>query len=308
MIYQITKWFKTINIKVLLAFMAVYLIWGTTYLAIKIGLEHIQPFIMASLRFLIAGFLLLSFCLVKRETIFSKEAFRQMLLGAFMLTFGQAILFWAEQYITSGMTAVFSATLPICYLLTDSRNRKNYFSSNLTLFSLFLGLFGILILFSGQLNIGSQQTNIRSVIASLTVLGSCFCWAAGSLFYKYQPTEGSLFCNVGWQLIGGTISCSFISLIKGELQNFRFSEVPLSCYGVICYLAVAGSIIALCASYYLLNVRPAAIVGTYAYVNPIIAVLLGYLFAGEVLTISQVIGISIILIAAYSANKVKFNI
>lgn len=305
--YQIKKWFKSIDLKVLLSFAAVYLIWGTTYLAIKIGLEHIQPFMMASMRFLIAGFLLLLFCLLKRESIFSKAAFSQMLLGAFMLTLGQAILFWAEQYITSGLTAVFSATLPICYLLTDSRHRKNYFSSKLTIFSIFLGLFGILILFGGQLNIGSQQTNLKSVIACVTVLGSCFCWAIGSLFYKYQPSKGSLFCNVGWQLMGGTISCSCISFITGEWQHFRFNEVPLSCYGVICYLAIAGSIIALSASYYLLTVRPAAIVGTYAYVNPVIAVLLGYFFAGEVLTVGQIIGISIILIAAYSANKVKYN-
>jgi drug/metabolite transporter (DMT)-like permease len=117
---------KRIDVKVLLAFAAVYLIWGTTYLAIKIGVEHMPPFIMASIRYLIAGVLLLGFCYAKRKTIGSKDILRQLILGAFMLTLGQGILFWAELYIPSGLTAVFIATLPVWYILIDARNRKKY--------------------------------------------------------------------------------------------------------------------------------------------------------------------------------------
>lgn len=301
------SWIKEIDLKVVLSFAAVYIIWGTTYLAIKIGLEAMPPFIMVSLRYLIAGLALLLICLVKKEKLFNQTFARNMLLGAFMLTFGQGVLFWAEQYLSSGLTAVFISTLPICYILTDKRNWKSYFHSKLTLISIAMGLFGILVLFKDQTGTNGGPSAQMRIIASVVVISSCLCWAAGSLYYKYHFPQGSLFCDVGWQLMGGAFACFIISLFTDGITSFHFGEVPLKTWGAILYLAIAGSIIAFTASYYLLSVRPAAVVGTYAYVNPIIAVLLGWAVADEKISISQVAGIIVILIAAYLSNRVKLK-
>ena len=112
---------------------------------------------------------------------------------------------------------------------------------------------------------------------------------------------------MGWQLVGGMICCLIISGIAGEWKHFDIQSVPVRALGAVLYLAIAGSIVALIALYWLLGRRPAAIVGTYAYVNPVIAVLLGYLVAGEKITLFQISGMFVILIAAYLANLVKFT-
>lgn len=305
---HMTKLIRTIDYKVILSFAAVYIIWGTTYLAIKIGVEEMPPFLMASFRYIIAGIVLLGICLIRKENIVVKNIFANLLLGAFLLLLGQGILFWVEQYLSSGLTAVFIGSLPICYLLVDVRNWKTYFKSKLTIASILLGLIGIMMLFKDQMSIPQQAGNVNmQVIASFVVLGSCFCWAIGSLYYKNSFPKGSLFCDIGWQLIGGAIVCLIVSLMADNLDTFYFNQVSLKTWGAIVYLSIAGSIVAFTASYYLLSVRPAPVVGTYAYVNPVIAVLLGFLLADERITISQVIGIVIILVAAYLSNRVKLK-
>ncbi len=294
------------DLRLWLAFAAIYIIWGTTYLAIKIGIEFIPPYIMASLRYLIAGGLLLMFCMVKRESIFSTNILQNIVLGAFIMTFGQATAFWAEKYISSGLTAVFNSLLPICYIVTDKRNWANYRKSKLTILSIGLGIVGIAILFISPAPASESHTGFITVLASAITVAACFCWAAGSLYYKYHNKTGSLYANVGWQLVGGMICCLIISAIAGEWQNFSYRSVPLNAWVAVLYLAIAGSIIALIALYWLLARRPAAVVGTYAYVNPVIAVLLGYLIADERISFIQIFGMIVILVAAYIANQVKF--
>jgi len=290
-----------------LAFSAIYIIWGTTYLAIKIGIEDFPPFIMASIRYFIAGVILLVICLVRKEKIFSKGVGRNLLLGAFIMTFGQAIAFWSEKYISSGLTAVFGSLLPVCYIITDRRHWHNYRGSKITMASIGLGLVGIIILFIKPSEASEVHTGMLSFIASVVTVAGCFCWAAGSLFYKYHKRTGSLLENVGWQLIGGMICCGIIVWITGEWKGFDFGLISVKGWFAVIYLAIAGSIVALIALYWLLARRPAAIVGTYAYVNPVIAVLLGFLIANERIKPIQILGMALILIAAYMANRVKFK-
>ena len=294
------------DLRLWLAFAAIYIIWGTTYLAIKIGIEFIPPYIMASLRYFIAGGLLLMFCLVRRESIFSTNIGQNIVLGAFIMTFGQATAFWAEKYISSGLTAVFNSLLPICYIIADKRNWVNYRKSKLTMLSIGLGIVGIVILFISPAPASESNTGFITVLASIITVIACFCWAAGSLYYKYHNKTGSLYANVGWQLVGGMICCLIISAIAGEWPNFDYRSVPWKAWGAVFYLAIAGSVIALIALYWLLARRPAAVVGTYAYVNPVIAVLLGYFIADERISFIQIFGMIVILIAAYIANQVKF--
>jgi drug/metabolite transporter (DMT)-like permease len=295
------------DLRLWLAFAAIYIIWGTTYLAIKIGIEFFPPYIMASIRYLIAGVLLLVYCIVKNESIYSVNIRQNIILGAFIMTFGQATAFWSEKYISSGLTAVFNSLLPICYIIADKRHWKQYARSKWTILSIGLGLVGILILFIRPAAASETSTGYMTVLASFVTVSSCFCWAVGSLYYKYQQKTGSVFANVGWQLIGGMICCSLISLIAGEWSNFHINSVPWSSWAAVLYLAIAGSIVALIALYWLLARRPAGVVGTYAYVNPVIAVLLGYFIAGEKISLIQIFGMAIIIVAAFMANRVKFE-
>ncbi len=293
--------------KIVLAFAAVYIIWGTTYLAIRIGIESMPPFIMAGIRYLIAGFLLLMFVKIKRETIFDKTAINNLLLGGFMLTFGQGTIFWAEKYVPSGLTAVLISLAPIWYIVADKRHWHDYLKSKLTLISVLLGLVGVIVLFKDRAAIGGDNSGGMMIIAGVVIIVSSLCWVLASLYYKYNHTPGSLYKNIGWQLIGGTIACLIVGLLVGEGKGFQFDAVTTRSWGAVLYLAIAGSIIAFTCMFWLLERRPAPVVGTYAYVNPVIAVILGYLIADEPISISQVIGMVIILIAAYLANKVKFS-
>ena len=294
------------RIQIILAFAAIYIVWGTTYLAIKIGIRDFPSFIMATIRYLIAGSILLCYCFLKKEKMFLHNVLRNILLGAFVMTFGQAIAFWSEKYISSGLTAVFNSILPICYILTDRRNWGFYKQSKLTLLSIGMGLIGIIILFIHPSET-ETHTGMLSLIASVVTVAACFCWAIGSLYYKYHIKTGSLFGNLGWQLIGGMISSAILSLLFGEWKMFHIGLIPLTAWWAVIYLAIAGSIIALFALYWLLARRPAAIVGTYAYVNPVIAVILGFFIAGEKITLLQILGMVLIIVAAYIANLVKFK-
>jgi drug/metabolite transporter (DMT)-like permease len=295
------------DLRLWLAFAAIYIIWGTTYLAIKIGIEFFPPYLMASLRYLLAGAILLGYCLTRGESIFATNVKQNFLLGAFIMTFGQATAFWAEKYISSGLTAVLSSLMPICYIIIDRRHWKNYAGSKWTILSIGLGFVGILILFIRPAAASESTTGFKPVLASATIVIGCFCWAAGSLYHKYHVRGGSLYANVGWQLLGGMVCCMIISTIAGEWPDFKFSSVPWLGWASLFYLAIAGSIIALIALYWLLARRPAAVVGTYAYVNPVIAVILGYFIAGERISLIQILGMITIIVAAFIANSVKFT-
>ena len=296
-----------IEFRVLLAFTAIYIIWGTTYLAIRIGVQSLPPFLMATMRFGIAGTIMLIYANWNKERMPWVAIINQMALGAFMLTLGQGVLFWAEKYISSGLTAVLISALPVWYIITDRSQWADYFHSKLTLLSIALGITGIVLLFKNQLTGGAPTGGSTTIIATLVVILSCFCWAVGSLYYKNHPQPGSLFQHVGWQLIGGTIACLLVSGFTGEFKSFSIAAIPLKAWGAVLYLAIAGSIVAYTAMYWLLARKPAAIVGTYAYVNPVIAVILGHFIANETVSLIQVIAMTIILIAAWLANTVKYQ-
>ena len=294
------------DLKVILSFAAIYMIWGTTYLATKIGIEELPPFLMATMRYLVAATALLGFCIVKKQRSGKLAILRNMVLGALLLTLGQGILFWAQLHLSSGLTAVLASTLPICYILVDRKNWKGYFHSKLTISSILLGLAGIILLFLDQLSGGAGDGNMV-LLASLTVIFSCLCWAWGSIYYKQHSTSDTLFPDVSLQLLGGAVACFAVSISTEPLKDIDLYQVSFRTWVAVAYLAIAGSIIAFSALYFLLSVRPAAVVGTYAYINPIIAVLLGVMVAEEKISAIQILGIAVILTGAYLSNRVKLK-
>lgn len=290
---------------ILIAFSSTYIIWGTTYLAILIGLETLPPFIMAAIRFLVAGAVLLLIAVLRGENVRVRGIYKNMLLGIVILTGGQGLLAWAELYIPSGYAAILVSTLPLWYVLLDRKNWNTYFKNKLILTGLILGFFGILLLFKKYLGT-STGTSVLQLLGLLAVLSACICWAAGTLYSKNNVNQSSIFVNLGWQLMGGFLSSLFIGFFSGELTGFSFANVSMDSWFATLYLAVAGSLVAFIAFSWLMTVRPAAVVGTYAYVNPVIAVLLGWLMANESITLLQIAGMFIILLSAFLVNSPKY--
>jgi drug/metabolite transporter (DMT)-like permease len=292
----------------LLAFGATYLIWGTTYLAIRIGLETVPPFIMGTLRYLVAGVILLAVAKFRGEAIFNTGVKHNLAVGAVLLTCGQAILFWAELYISSGYAAVLISTLPLWFVLLDKKQWRIYWSQKTVIWGLVLGFIGILLLFGKYLGMAQPGTDVKmELLASLAILVSCISWAGASLYHKAHPVNGSMYLQLGWQLMGGLLTCFIVSLFTGDWKRFSVNAVSTPSLLAVLYLAIAGSVVTFFAYTWLLTKKPPAVVGTYAYVNPVIAVILGAVVANEIIVWEQVVGMVVILVSAFLVNSSQYQ-
>lgn len=294
---------------VLLAFAAVYIIWGSTYLAALIGLETIPPFLMASLRFLIAGLLLYGWCLVKGEANLSGQVLgRNALSGILMLFGGTVSVIWAEQFIPSGLAAILVTTMPFWFVLLDRRQWAVYFASWMIPGGLVVGFIGVLLLLvePGQTAQLMPATGNYGLSIGVLLAGGIF-WTVGSLYAKYKPSSSSTTLNGSIQLLAAGSFSGLTSLVSGELENFQFAQVTQKSWLALAYMILMGSIITYLAYLWLLKVRPPAIVSTYAYVNPVIAVLLGWLFANESLSGRQLLALAVILVGVLLVNLPKYR-
>ena len=292
------------DIFILLAFAAIYIIWGTTYLAVRIGIQTIPPFMMGAMRYLVAATAFLVFCLFKKEVIFTKAVYKNLLLGAVMQTGGQAIIFWAEQYISSGFAAILVATEPIWFILLDKPQWRYYFHNKFIIGGVAAGFAGILLLFKNLLSVhASQAGSGLELVASLATIAACLIWTGGSLYFKHHRPAGSVYSSLGWQLAGGAISCLLVCSMRHEWHAVTWSAITFHSWMAVLYLAVAGSIIAFAAYNWLLTKKPAAVVGTYAYINPVIAVIIGSMLMRESITANQIMGMIVILFSAVLINK-----
>ena len=302
MVKSVTKHPKAL---VLSAFAAVYLIWGSTYLAILLAIKTIPPFFMAGSRFLIAGLILLTYALLKGEQIPDlKSTWKISLAGILMLSFGNALLAWVEQYLPSGLSAILVATVPLWFVVFDKKQWKFYFSNRQIIIGLIVGFAGVILLFAGK---GSSDLfNSKMKIISLLVLFvGTIGWTVGSLYSKYQTIHGSTLMKVAIQMLAAGIVNLIAGLILGEQQNFILKNISWQSVGALGYLIVMGSLVAYLAYVWLLSVRPASLVGTYAYVNPVVAVFLGWLIADEHINIQKIIGLTIIIAGLVIVNMSK---
>lgn len=294
---------------VIISFLALYLIWGTTYMAIVIGLESFPPFLMAALRFVIAGTILIGLSLLRGDGLPSRKSLlKNIALGFVVMALGQGLLIWSELYISSGYASVLIATLPIWFVVMDKINWKYYFSNRFILIGVGLGFVGIMVLFYDQLttNLPSETVKMQ-VIASAAVIFGGICWVVGTLYNRSKPAQGTMFQNLGWQLLAGSLFCMMISATAGELSGYQMGDSSWQSWSAVLYLAIASNVGAFLAYTWLLNIYPSAIVGTYAYINPMVAVLLGWLLLDEVITVHQFIGMMIILVSALTININRYR-
>ena len=296
---------------VVTAFALLYIIWGSTYLGILIAVKSIPPFLMAGTRFVIAGIILYTWCRLKGEATPDIKSIGHISFSGILLLFiGNSGLVWVEQYLPSGFAAIVIATTPLWFVILDKRQWKFHFANKPIILGLLIGFAGVLSLFAGKSDIHFSDNKMQLISFFVLVLGS-ISWASGTLYSKYKKTNGSNGMKASIQMMAAGLIASATSISTGELHQFSWSNVSTEAIMAVAYLITFGSLIGYMSFVFLMSVRPPSIVGTYAYVNPVVAVFLGWMFAHEQITWHQIIALVIILtgviIVNFSKEKIVTN-
>jgi drug/metabolite transporter (DMT)-like permease len=303
--------YSTSNSKwlVVLAFAAIYVIWGSTYLAILFAIGDIPPFLMSGLRFLAAGIILYLWRTWKGEKQPDFTSFgKNVICGILMLVGGTVSVAWAEQYLSSSLAAIIVTAVPFWFILLDKQQWSSYFSNKIIVTGLVLGFAGVAVLvaFTKSEHVYFQNTGKQWLGALALIVGS-IAWTSGSLFSKYKPAKSSMLMSASIQLLAAGLFCMMASIFSGEAKNFSFVNVNTTAWLALIYLVVMGSLVAYLSYLWLLKIRPLAIVSTYVYINPVVAMLLGALIAGEKITTLQMAALLIILTGVLMVNKARFS-
>ena len=280
---------------VLAAFGAVYLLWGSTYLAMRVGIETIPPLMLAGLRHVTVG--VLCYPLLRWKTGVRPTATHwktAAVTGVLLLFVGNGGVCWSEQIVPSGITALLVSMVSLWLVIVDWLRPGGHRPVPKVLLGLFLGFGGVALLVGPAHLGGSERVDLRGV-AVLVV--ACFAWACGSLYSKHGGMPGSPLLGVAMQgLVGGTVLL-FAGLLSGEFHQFHLAAVSGRSWVALAYLVVFGSGIGFTSYLYILKKSTAARVATYALVNPVVALFLGWLIADETISLRTVIAAVIILTA-----------
>lgn len=291
---------------VMIAFATVYLAWGSTYFFIQKAVHEIPPFIMGAIRFAASGLILAAWCIYKKEDIWNPKLIKTAAITGLLLLFvGNGAVIWVEQQLPSSLVAILVSASPLWFVLLDKPKWKENFSSRNIIISLIIGFIGVLLLFSQKVKEAfSSSGGSAQIIGLVVILIGCISWVSGSLFSKYKGT-GSATANTMWQMLAASAAFFIFSLGSKELTTFHWQQVSAEAWWSVVYLITMGSLAGYSAYVWLLQVRPATQVSTYAYVNPVVAVLLGVLFANEQLIFLQIVGLAIILVSVLLINVTK---
>jgi drug/metabolite transporter (DMT)-like permease len=280
---------------VIVAFAAVYVVWGSTYLAIRVGLESFPPFVLAGLRHLMAGLLL--FPVIRWKTSIRPTAANwkaAAIVGFLLLFVGNGGVSWAEQIVPSGITALLVATVSLWLVIVDWLRPGGKQPAGKVLIGLVMGFAGLLLLVGPSHLGGSGRVNPFG--ASVLVFAS-FAWACGSLYAKHGGMPASPMLGVAMQSLAGGVILLIAALLTGEYRGFHFGAISLRSWFALGYLIVFGSGIGFSAYIYILRKSTAARVATYAFVNPVVALFLGWLIVGEAITLRTILAAAVILTA-----------
>jgi drug/metabolite transporter (DMT)-like permease len=283
------------------AFFSIYIVWGSTYLAVAYGLKSFPPFIMVSLRYLIAGIIMLAWCKIKAEKLPDRKfILRHALSGTLMLVGGTGMIAWAELYISSGQAAILVATEPLIFLLLDRKRWSEYFSNKFIISGLLIGFTGIFLFL--KLGVAQANPSPMATIASIVILFSAVLWVLGSLIIKDSKGKSSTVMNAGIQLLAAGFASGIIAVAKSEYVGFSFKNVSNQAWVGLVFLIVMGSLVAYLSFVWLISIKPPAIISTHTYVNPVVAVFLGWLLINESVNKAQLISLIVILVGILLVN------
>lgn len=282
------------NSRAWVALIAVYIVWGSTYLAIRFTIETIPPFLSAGIRFLVSGAILYGLNRLRGDPAPRKIEWRSAaIIGLLLLLGGNGGLVWAEQYIPSGIASLFIATTPLWMVLIDSLRPNGVRANWMTWLGVIIGLTGIALLANPwQSHTGSPALDPVSMVVLIL---AALSWSIGSLYSRKASLPSSSLLGTGMEMLVGSLGLFVFSAVIGEWSQFDLATVSMRSIGGLIYLIVFGSFIGFVAYTWLLRNAPTPIVSTYAYVNPVVALLLGSVIAGETLERQDIISALIIL-------------
>jgi len=285
----------SLRVQIALAFLSIYTIWGSTYLAIRIAIETLPPFLMAGVRFLIAGAALYLWTRLRGAPGPTRSNWKAAtIVGGLLLLGGNGGVVWAEQIVPSGLTAVLITTVPLWMALLEWKRYERVRPPAPILLGLIIGFAGVVLLVGPEELAGSGAIN--RIGATVLILAS-LSWAIGSLYSRKAPLPSSPLQSTSMEMISGGALLTLASLVSFEWSVFQPSEISLASLVAFVYLITFGSLVGFTSYIFLLKVSTPAKVSTYAFVNPIIAVVLGWAIAQEELTLRTLFAAAIIVAA-----------
>jgi drug/metabolite transporter (DMT)-like permease len=296
------------TVSVVLAYLTVYIVWGSTYFFISRALQGFPPFILGGVRFVIAGLIMMIWAIWKKEDLWDRESIKLAAVSGFLILFvGNGVVIFIEQYVGSAWVAIIISAAPLWYVVYDRPHWRENFSSKSIITGLFLGLIGIFLLFLPNLSssYNTDRNPYEKIALFVLILGS-MSWVIGSLYAKYKRTQAPATVNTSWQMFFAGLYFLTGAAITGEFRTFQLSAVSLEAWFSISYLVIFGSILAYSCFVWLMEVQSPAQVSTYAYVNPVVAVLLGVFLASEHVNSLQVAGLIVILLSVLLINLNKY--
>jgi len=289
---------------VILAFALVYVFWGSTYLGIAIAVEHIPPALMCATRFLIAGILMLAYCAIRgRRIAYSpRQLWHMAVVGTLLLMGGNLTLSYAEQVVPSGLSALLIAVTPLWFLVLDTWLLGDHHISRRGVIGLALGIFGMVVLLWPKLT-ANGTLGRRELWFSLSLLAGSFSWALGSVLSKlWHTADLDPISSTAWQVIFAGISNLIFAVLNHDFSHALWTPRGIA---AVLYLVVGGSWIGYTSYIWLLRHAPSSKVSTYAYVNPVVAVFLGWLVLHEAIDRYILIGSGIIIASVIMVTSAK---
>jgi drug/metabolite transporter (DMT)-like permease len=281
--------------KTLLAFSIIYFVWGSTFLAIRVGVHEVPPLLLAAMRFLVAGLVLYVWTVAHGERSPSGRQWMSVFLLAsliFLLDYG--LLFWAEQRVPSGIAAVMLATIPAFMALSEIVILRTQRLTIRLALALLIGIGGVAVLTDRSLNLGGAPIDHAGAVALMI---AAISWSISSALTRKLPLPESKVMSSGTQMLAGGVLLALAAAMLGEFRNFDPRTVSNRAWLSLLYLIVAGSIVGYTAYVWLIHHESPTKVGTYAYVNPVVAVLVGYFLGGEALGPRTILGTLFVLIS-----------
>jgi drug/metabolite transporter (DMT)-like permease len=281
--------------KTLLAFAIIYFVWGSTFLAIRVGVREVPPFLLAAMRFLVAGLVLYGWMIAQGERSPTRRQWTSASLLAiliFVLDYG--LLFWAEQRVPSGLAAVMMATIPVFMALSEIIFLRTQRVTVRLALAFLIGISGVAVLMSRSLNLGGAPID---KVGAVALIVASISWSVSSALTRKLPLPPSKVMSSGAQMLAGGMFLALTAVALGEFRNFHPWTISRGAWLSLLYLIVAGSIIGFTAYVWLIHHESPTKVGTYAYVNPAVAVLVGYFLGGETLGLRTILGTLLVLIS-----------
>ena len=284
---------------VIFSFLSIYLIWGSTYLAIRYAVETIPPLYTAGLRHLIAGTILLAWCLAKRLRPTWAQVRASIIIGAFFFLIGHGTLHWAEQKVPSGLASLLIASEPIWVFLLSAMAARQWRLNAKLLAGILLGFGGVgLLMGRSALNSGPGV-----FAGSLAILLGALSWSVGIVYSRRSHLSGHPLLLSALSLLAGSVQLLVVGTAVGEYRGFSFVSVSLRSWLALGYLILFGSVVAFTAYNWLLEHYSPTLVATHTYVNPIVAVLFGWFFAGEAVTFNVLLSAALVIGAVMLVDR-----